>query len=82
MVGMDERMAYRRREAADILGVGPTKLDGLIAAGKIRAVKSGKVLLVPREALRQYLESLPAAVIKDHSNNLSQRARAAAAANS
>jgi excisionase family DNA binding protein len=56
-----EPLSVRRKTAASMLGIGTTKLDELIGAGQIAAVKSGKVLLIPVAGLKQYLASLPAA---------------------
>jgi hypothetical protein len=41
MVSLDDRLAFRKREAADALNIGITKLDALLAQGKIKGVKSG-----------------------------------------
>jgi excisionase family DNA binding protein len=57
-------LAVRRRAAAAALGFGTTKLDELIARGVIKAVKSGKHLLIPTAELENYLASLPAAKLK------------------
>jgi excisionase family DNA binding protein len=69
IIGIDDRLSFRKRTAADILDVGLTKLDMLISVGAIKAVKSGKIVLIPRAELTWYLESLPLAVIRDHSNH-------------
>jgi excisionase family DNA binding protein len=50
--------------AAELLGIGASKLDELIAAGHVRAKKSGKVLLVLVASLEQYAESLPDAFLQ------------------
>jgi excisionase family DNA binding protein len=68
MLTVDEKLAFRKREACDLIGVGITKLDSLIAAGVIRAVKSAKTVLILREDLKHYIESLPPIVVKDYSN--------------
>jgi excisionase family DNA binding protein len=57
-------LAVRRRVAAAMLGIGTTTLDEKIATGQIRAVKSGKCMLVLTESIEGYLASLPAAKLK------------------
>ncbi len=79
MTSIDDRMAFGKREAADILGIGVTKLEALIANGIIKAVKSGKIVLVAREELKQYLASLPPAVMKDRTNSPADKRRRDAA---
>jgi excisionase family DNA binding protein len=49
--------------ATDILGQGRTTIYELIAAEKIRAVKSGRSTLIVYESLKQYAASLPSAKI-------------------
>ena len=49
--------------AADVLGQSRTTIYELIAAEKIRAVKSGRSTLIVYESLKQYAASLPAAEI-------------------
>jgi excisionase family DNA binding protein len=52
-------IAVRRHTAAELLGVGVTKIDELIAQGHIVAKKSGKVLLIIYASLERYAEGLP-----------------------
>jgi len=59
------RLALRKREAADALAIGLTKLDSLISSGAIHAVRSGKVVLIPRKELEKYLDGLPRTDLSD-----------------
>jgi len=79
MVGLDDRLAYGKREAAGLLGIGETKLMALIANGIVRAVKSGKIVLIPRDELKKYLASLPPAIMKDRTNSPEEKRRREAA---
>jgi hypothetical protein len=54
-------LVVNRRVAAGVIGSGTTKLDELIATGKIEARKSGKNLLVVVASLEAYVASLPKA---------------------
>jgi excisionase family DNA binding protein len=78
MLTPDEKLAFRKREACDLIGVGMSKLDALIADGIIRAVKSAKTVLILREDLKGYLESLPPVVVKNYSNSKEDKMRRAA----
>jgi excisionase family DNA binding protein len=57
-------LAVRRRVAADVLGEGVSKVDELVATGKIQAVKSGRNLLIIYASLENYLANLPLATLK------------------
>ncbi len=76
---IEDRLAFGKREAADILGIGQTKLEALIANGIIKAVKSGKIVLIAREELKAYLASLPPAIMKDRTNSSEDKRRREAA---
>jgi excisionase family DNA binding protein len=61
---LDERLArtpgeppaaYRLDEAAAQLGVSRREVQRLIAAGELRSVKAGRVRLVPRDAIAEFL---------------------------
>ena len=52
------------KDAIDILGQSRRTIYGLIAAEKIKAVKSGRSTLIVYESLKQYAASLPSAKIK------------------
>ena len=56
-------LALRRKAAAQALGIGVSKIDLLISNGTIKAVKSGKCLLIPTSELERYVASLPRAII-------------------
>jgi len=56
-------LAVRRKAAAAMIGCGTTKVDELIATGRIDAVKSGKHLLITVVELERYIASLPPAVL-------------------
>jgi excisionase family DNA binding protein len=57
-------LAVRRREAARLLGVGLSKIDELVATAQLRAVKSGKCLLIIYSSLQAYAEALPEAKLQ------------------
>jgi hypothetical protein len=61
-------ISVRRRDAADLIGEGVSKIDELIAQRKIEAVKSGKNLLVIVASLERYIAGLPPAELKSYSN--------------
>jgi excisionase family DNA binding protein len=53
-----ERLAYPVHEAAELLGIGRTKVYAEIAAGRIESVTVGSRRLVPYSALEAYIERL------------------------
>ena len=53
-----ERMAYRVREAADILAISRSRFYELVAAGRIRILKDGARTLVRRRELERFLDDL------------------------
>lgn len=53
-----ERMAYRVREAAEVLAISRSRFYELIAEGKIRILKEGARTLVRRSELERYLDGL------------------------
>jgi excisionase family DNA binding protein len=57
-------LVVRRRPAANMIGCGTSKLDELISLGEIKAVKSGKQLLIPMAELERFVERLPSATLK------------------
>jgi excisionase family DNA binding protein len=61
-------LVVKRLVAAAAIGAGTTKLTQLIATGEIRAVKSGKNLLIVVESLERYIASLPPAKLKPDSS--------------
>lgn len=53
-----ERLAYRVREAAEVLAISRSHFYELVAAGNIRVLKDGARTLVRRSELDAYLERL------------------------
>jgi excisionase family DNA binding protein len=74
-----QKLAYGKQEAAYALDCGVTKIDELIATGQLKAVKSGKRVLITAEELKRYLRELPPAEIKAHSNSPAEKERRAIA---
>jgi len=52
---MTERLAYRVPEAAATLGISERSVWKLISEGEIQVVRSGKIVLVPRTVLEEFL---------------------------
>lgn len=52
------RMAYRVREAAEVLAISRSRFYELVAAGKIRILKEGSRTLVRQAELERYLDDL------------------------
>lgn len=50
-----EREGLSRRETAQVLGIGVTKLHELMRDGRIRVVKIGSRTIVPRDEIRRFL---------------------------
>jgi excisionase family DNA binding protein len=53
-----EKLLYRPKEAAQLLGVGRATLYDLMHAGKIRSVKDGGKRFITLDALREYVRQL------------------------
>ena len=53
-----EKLLYRPREAAQVLGISKTQLYGLIRANKIRSIKDGKPRFITADALAEYVKRL------------------------
>jgi excisionase family DNA binding protein len=51
----DEPLAYRVPAAAEMLGIGKSKLNELIARGAIESKKDGNTRLIPASAVRAFL---------------------------
>lgn len=49
------RLLLRPGEAAEVLGIGRSRMYEIIAAGLIPCVRIGKTVRVPAEALRQWI---------------------------
>lgn len=56
--GAPERMAYRVREAAEVLAISRSRFYELVAEGRIRTLKEGARTLVRRSELERYLDAL------------------------
>ncbi len=57
---MTERLLLRPEEAAEVLGIGRSKLYVLLAAGEIESVHIGTCRRIPLEALHGYVDRLRA----------------------
>ncbi|HWW25331.1 MAG TPA: helix-turn-helix domain-containing protein [Caulobacter sp.] len=58
-----DRLAYRVRDAAQLLAISRSRLYELIAGGKIRVLKDGARTLVRRSELVNYLDRLEQAAL-------------------
>ena len=56
----NEKLAYSVKEAAIILGIGMTKVYQEIGEGRLQMKKFGRRTLITSEALKEWLNSLPA----------------------
>lgn len=57
---MTERLLLRPEEAAEVLGIGRSKLYVLLAEGEIESVHIGTCRRIPLEALHGYVDRLRA----------------------
>ncbi|HKA97407.1 MAG TPA: replication initiator, partial [Streptosporangiaceae bacterium] len=53
-----DKLLYRPKEAAVVLGISKTVLYGLIRANRIRSIKDGKFRFITADALREYVRTL------------------------
>lgn len=53
-----EKLLYTTSEAAQLLGIGRSKVYELIYAGTLGSVKIGRSRRIPADALRQCIDSL------------------------
>ena len=53
-----DKLLYRPKEAAHMLGIGRTRLYDLMHAGRIRSVKDGGMRFITLDALRNYVRQL------------------------
>jgi excisionase family DNA binding protein len=53
-----EKLLYRPREAALVLGISKTVLYGLIRSNRIRSIKDGKFRFITADALCEYVHLL------------------------
>ena len=58
---MTTRLLLRPEEAAEVLGIGRSKLYELMAAGVIESVRIGSCRRLPVEGLHRYVDRLRAA---------------------
>jgi hypothetical protein len=54
------RLAYRRREFCDAVGIGPSKFHQLVREGRLRVTKLGKATIVLNEDAEAFVQSLRA----------------------
>ena len=53
-----DKLLYRPKEAAQMLGIGRATLYDLMHEGKIRSIKDGGMRFITLEALRDYVRQL------------------------
>ena len=53
-----DKLLYRPKEAAQMLGIGHATLYELMHAGRIRSVKDGSMRFITLDALREYVRQL------------------------
>jgi excisionase family DNA binding protein len=53
-----EKLLYRPKEAAEMLGIGRATLYDLIRSGRVRSVKDGGMRFITLDALRAYVRQL------------------------
>jgi excisionase family DNA binding protein len=53
-----EQLMYRPVEAAQVLGIGRTRVFALIKSGRLRSVKLGGARFITAEALRAFVRDL------------------------
>lgn len=52
---MEQRIAYRPEEVAQLLGLGRTTVFELLKSGELESVKAGRARLVPAVAITRWL---------------------------
>lgn len=57
----EQKLSARLKDAAAAVGTSEAHLRNEIRLGRLEARRSGRAVLVPLEALRQWVENLPAA---------------------
>jgi excisionase family DNA binding protein len=53
-----EQLMYRPAEAAQVLGIGRTRVFALIKSGRLRSVKLGAARFITAEALQTFIRDL------------------------
>ena len=51
------RKTYRVEEVSTMLGISRAAAYNLVGAGYIRAIRAGRLILIPVEALEEFLQS-------------------------
>jgi excisionase family DNA binding protein len=59
-----ERLAYRVREAAEVLAISRSRFYELVAEGRIHTLKEGARTLVRRSELERYLDELDGRAVR------------------
>jgi excisionase family DNA binding protein len=54
------KLLYRPKEAAQLLGIGRDKLYDLMRSGRLRSVKDGRARFITAKALAEYVTMLEA----------------------
>ena len=54
--GTAAKLAYSQKEAAQALGVGLSTVRGMVADGTLSSVRAGRRVLIPAQALAQFLK--------------------------
>jgi excisionase family DNA binding protein len=55
-----EKLLFRPKEAAQMLGIGRATLYDLMRSGRLRSVKDGSMRFITRDALNAYVRQLEA----------------------
>ena len=55
-----EKLLYRPKEAAKVLGIGRTRIFDLIRSGELRSLKRNGYRFITADALRDYVRQLEA----------------------
>jgi excisionase family DNA binding protein len=53
-----DKLLYRPKEAAQVLGIGRATVYDLIRSGRLRSVKDGAMRFITSDALRDYVRQL------------------------
>jgi excisionase family DNA binding protein len=59
-----DKLLYRPKEAAHVLGIGHDKLYDLMRSGRLRSVKDGGARFITADALADYVAKLEAEAIE------------------
>lgn len=62
---MIERKAYSVAEAAELIGISRSGIYSLCDSGKLRCLRAGQKIVIPREALDDYLGLQPDTAMRD-----------------